>query len=404
MRILLTIAMLAALASAAPAGVTITVLDVGQGDATLIQSTAGGTLLFDGGPNGQGNGTVLPYLASEGIQSLDYIVASHYHADHIGGLDEVYSHTGATGGVWDRGWTYTTATYASYASITAGNRFTIADGQVFDLGDGVTVTCLGLNGNGEIGGSPDDSSLENEYCVALLVECGDFDYFQAGDLIGTDASGHVDIETSIALDLIALDRADLEVYKVNHHGSYTSSNAAFLNATTPEVAVISVGATNSYGHPHQEPMERLLVRDVFVYQTTPGNGYVLPESNLDVVGGHVVIQTTGTGTYTVDGDTWDMDEQGAVPVLPDPGALALLGNAPNPFNPATVIRLESARGGRGLLEVFDLAGRRVSEKAFHATAGVVRLPWSGLGEPSGVYLYRVTLPEGVLDGRMVLAK
>ncbi|MBD3219874.1 MBL fold metallo-hydrolase [bacterium] len=390
--------------SMASAGVSITVLDVGQGDATLIRSTSGQTLLFDGGPNGQGSGTILPYLAGQDIQSLDYIVASHYHADHIGGLDEVYSHTGASGGVWDRGWTYTTLTYTSYASAVAGNRFTIADGHVFDLGDGVTVTCLGLNGNGQLGQPHDESSLENEYCIALLVECGDFDYFQAGDLIGTDASGHDDIETSIAQDLAAMGKADLEVYKVNHHGSYTSSNAFFLNTTTPEVAVISVGATNPYGHPHDDPMQRLLVRDVFVYQTTPGNGYVLPPSHLDVVGGHVEITTDGFGTYTVDGDTWEMDEQGTTPVLPAAGGLVLLGNAPNPFNPTTSIRLVSARGGAGLLEVFDLAGRRVSRRAFTASPGRTSLTWSGTDRASGVYLYRVTLPEGVREGRMVIAK
>jgi beta-lactamase superfamily II metal-dependent hydrolase len=403
MRDLLVILSLLAAASIATAGVTITVYDVGQGDATLIRSSSGTTMLFDGGPNGDGSGTILPHLASQGITSLDYIVASHYHADHIGGLDEVYSHTGATGGVWDRGWDYTTLTYSSYASAVAGNRFTLADGQVFDLGDGVTVTCLAVNGNGEIAQPHDENSLENEYCVALLVECGDFDYFQAGDLIGTDASGHVDVETSVAQDLVALDLADVEVYKVNHHGSYTSSNAALLNALSPEVAVISVGATNPYGHPHEDPMLRLLARDVFVYQTTPGNGYVLPPASLEVVNGHVVIATGGVGDYTVDGDTWTMDEQGT-PVGDAPLAFRLLGNAPNPFNPATVVHFHSARGGAGLLEVFDLAGRLVSRRDFNAPTGSMALPWSGRDQASGVYLYRVTLPEGTRDGRMVLAK
>jgi beta-lactamase superfamily II metal-dependent hydrolase len=388
----------------ASADVTISILDVGQGDATLVESSSGMTLLFDGGGNGSGNSVVLPYLASRGITELDYIVASHYHADHIGGLDEVYTQTGATQGVWDRGWSYTTLTYSSYASAVAGNRFTITDGQVFDLGDGVTVTCIGLNSNGRLNPPYSNSSYENEYCVALLIECGDFDYFQAGDLVGNPDSGDVDVETSVAQDLAAMGKADLEVYKVNHHGSYTSSNAFLLNTTTPEVAVISVGATNSYGHPHQEPMERLLDRDVFVYQTTPGNGYVLPPSNLSVVNGHVIIETTGFGTYLVDGDTWEMDEQGQVAVLPDAPTFTLLGNAPNPFNPATVIRMRSESGGPGLLEVFDVRGRQVARQAFVAQPGDAAVPWSGRDLASGVYLYRVTLPEGSQGGQMVLAK
>ena len=167
--------------------------------------------------------------------------------------------------------------------------------------------------------------------------------------------------------------------------------------------MISVGATNPYGHPHEAPMQRLLARDVFVYQTTPGNGYVLPPASLDVVSGHVVITTGGVGEYTVDGDTWAMDEQGT-PVADAPRAFRLLGNAPNPFNPATVIHFHSARGGAGVLEVFDLAGRRVSSRTFTAPTGSMTLPWSGHDQASGVYLYRVTLPEGARDGRMVLTK
>ena len=101
------------------AGVTITVLDVGQGDATLVESSSGATLLFDGGPNGTGSSIILPYLTSRGIESLDYIVASHYHADHIGGLDEVYSRTGATSGVWEgaRGLEWTLSSPPPYHSF-----------------------------------------------------------------------------------------------------------------------------------------------------------------------------------------------------------------------------------------------------------------------------------------------
>ena len=212
---------------------------------------------------------IVPYLAGLGMTSLDYMVASHYHADHIGGLDEVYTRTGVTGGVYDRGWSYTTATYNSYANTVAADRNTLAALQVIDLGDGVTVTCLAVNGNGELSAPFDDGTYENEYCVALLVECGDFDYFQAGDLIGIDGPSHVDVETSVAQTLSGLGKADLEVYQVNHHGCYTSSNAFFLNTTTPEVAVISVGDDNPYGHPHEETMLRLRNRDVFVYYRPP---------------------------------------------------------------------------------------------------------------------------------------
>ena len=401
--------LLLAIPAASLADVTITVLDVGQGDATLVQSSAGGTLLFDGGPSGKGASVILPYLSGQGLTSLDYIVASHYHADHIGGIDEVYEQTGASGGVWDRGWSYTTATYTDYANTVAADRQSLAAMQVFDLGGGVTVTCLALNGNGELAAPYTSSTYENEYCVALLVECGDFDFFQAGDLIGTNAGSHKDVESAVAQTMVGLEKADLEVYKVNHHGSYTSSNAFFLNTTTPEVAVISVGLDNPYGHPHQEPLQRLQVRDVFVYQTTAGNGFVLPPADLRVVGGHVVIATTGAAHYIVDGDLWDMDEQGTTPVLDVPARFALLGNYPNPFNPVTEVRFRTARGGHGRFEVYDVQGRLHFVESFDAPAGESTRTWHGRDQtgralPAGVYLYQVTLPDGRGAGRMVLAK
>jgi len=393
----------------AVAGVTIAVLDVGQGDATLVQSTSGLTLLFDAGPSAAAQGVILPYLTSQGIEELDYIVASHYHADHIGGLAAVYNRTGANLGVWDRGWSYTTATYNNYANAVAADRQTLAAGQVLDLGDGVTATVLALNSNGVLQPPFNTSSRENEYCVCLLIECGDFDFFQAGDLPGISNSSYVDIETSVAETMQSLGKADLEVYKVNHHGSYSSSNASFLNTTTPEVAIVSLGANNTYGHAHADPMLRLQERNVFVYMTTPGTGTVLPPEDMTIVGGHIVIQTSGFGTYTVDGDLWEMDEQGTGAADALPAAFVLHGNHPNPFNPATVITFSTLHGGPGRLEVYDLAGRRHFQTEFTAPAGSHHLTWQARSQtgqmlPAGVYLYQVILPDGRDSGRMVLAK
>ncbi len=394
---------------ASQAGVTITVLDVGQGDATLVQSTSGMTLLFDGGPSSAAQGAILPYLTSLGVETLDYIVVSHYHADHIGGVAAVYNRTGATQGVWDRGWSYNTTTYTTYANTVAADRQTLAAGQVLDLGDGVTATVLALNGNGVLNPPFSNTNRENEYSVALLIECGDFDYFQAGDLTGINNSSYVDIETSVALTMQGLGKADLEVYKVNHHGSYSSSNAFFLNTTTPEVAIVSVGLNNQYGHPHPEPMERLQERGVHIYMTTSGNGTLLPPEDMTIVGGHIVIQTSGVGTYMVDGAVWQMDEQGQTHAQPARPLLVLHGNHPNPFNPSTRIAFTSANGGPGRLEVLDVTGRRHWQTAFTAPPGAHAVTWDGRADdgrllPAGVYLYRLLLPDGRDGGRMVLAK
>ncbi|MHB8080229.1 MAG: ComEC/Rec2 family competence protein [Candidatus Krumholzibacteriia bacterium] len=400
----LTLALPLLLVGPATAGVTIHCLDVGQGDATLIVSTSGKTLLFDAGDNGKGTAVVVPYLNGLGISQLNYIVTSHYHADHIGGMDEVWNAKGPVlDAVYDRGWSYTTATYNTYATLTAAKRVTATDLQVIDLGDGVTATVVALNGNGVLA-PPFLSSTndENDFCLALHVQAGDFDYFQGGDLSGINDSSYNDIETSVGPRV-----GDLEVYHVDHHGSYSASNANFLAAITPEVAIISVGS-NSYGHPAQVTLDRIAAAGAFIYQTETGSGGTLPASELTVVHGHIVITTSGSGTYTVNGASWPMDEQDLTPV-PTTTPFALLGNYPNPFNPLTNIRFVTARGGPVSFTVYDLAGRRLVEKAFEAAPGAQAVRWEGQdgaghGLPSGVYLYRLQTPEGAGGGRMTLTK
>lgn len=390
------------LAGPAGAAVTIHCLDVGQGDATLIVSSSGQTLLFDAGDNGKGNSIVVPYLNALGIGPLTHIASSHYHADHLGGIREVYAAKGVAGSVYDRGWSYTTVTYSNYANAVASQRVTLVDLQVIDLGDGVTATVVAINSHGELAPPYDNGTYENEYCVGLLVECGDFDFFVAGDLIGVTESGHRDIETSIAGRVGAL-----EVYRVSHHGSYTSSNANLLAATLPEVAIISVGP-NSYGHPHQVTLNRLRDYGAFIYQTGAGQGGTLPPSQLRVVGGHIVIQTGGHGTYTVAGDQWTMDEPDMTPVPYAPSFL-VLGNRPNPFNPLTSIAFATERGGPVRLTVYDLAGRRLLERWTSAAPGRAEIVWdgrdaAGAAMPSGVYLYRLESDAGSGAGRMTLAR
>ena len=205
------------LAVPAGAGVTIHCLDVGQGDATLIVSSSGRTLLFDAGDNGKGTSVVVPYLTALGIGQLNYIVTSHYHADHIGGVDEVWNAKGAVlDAVYDRGWSYTsTATYNTYAALVAAKRVTATDLQVIDLGDGVTATVVALNGNGLL--APpflDGTNDENDFCRRPARAGGRLRLFPGGRPERYHHSGYHDIETSVGPRV-----GDLEVYHVDHHGS-----------------------------------------------------------------------------------------------------------------------------------------------------------------------------------------
>jgi beta-lactamase superfamily II metal-dependent hydrolase len=291
-------------AGASVGELTIHCLNVGQGDCTLIESPTGGTFLFDGGNNSDGDQIVVPYLQMLGLQALDYVCASHYHADHIGGLDEVVNHFGVDSirvAALDRGWSYGTVSYDDYEDAVVSKRATIYDGQVVDLGGGVTVTCVAVNGNGVLSPPFDDQYSENDLSVALVVRYLDFDFFVAGDLSGVNTSFYEDIETSVAPEV-----GPVEVYRVDHHGSIANSNANLVSTLLPRVSIISAGDGNPYGHPTQTVINRLIFYGSYIYQTELGSGGTIPPGDGEVVDGHVVIDVDST-MYVINGtDIYDM--------------------------------------------------------------------------------------------------
>jgi competence protein ComEC len=393
----IAVIILAGFSGESGAGLDIHCIDVGQGDCTLIVSPTGGTFLFDAGNNGKGNNTVIPYLTGQGIEALDYIGASHYHVDHIGGIDEVVTSLGIDSirvAVLDRGWSYTTLTYASYATAVAPKRTTITDGQVIDLGGGVTVTCVGVNGNGQLSPPFDDKYDENDLCVCLLVEYGDFDFFVAGDLSGTNSSHYHDIETSIASEVGAV-----EIYRVDHHGSASNSNETLVSTLQSEVSVISVG-NNSYGHPTQTVIDRLISHDSYIYQTELGSGGTIPPGEGEVVGGHIVISVDG-GTYTVDGDVYNMAGAGVDIALNRYGLQAY----PNPFTTTTTFSFDSPAGSRVRLGVYDVTGRLIDVfSGADSREGTVT--WRGTSSDGsavspGVYFIRIDSPSGALSKKVI---
>jgi len=382
------------------ASLTIHCLNVGQGDCTLIVSPTGGTLLFDGGTNGQGSGTILPYMAGLGLTALDYVSSSHYHMDHIGGLDEVVNSIGIDSvrvAVLDRGWSYTTQTYTGYANAVAAKRTTILDQQVIDLGGGVTVTCVTVNGNGVLS-EPFLSSNhdENDMCVGLLVEYENFEFFVGGDLSGVNSSSYTNIETPTAPDI-----GDIDVYRVDHHGSSSNSNATFLSTLDAEVAIISVGS-NSYGHPTQTVLDRLVSYGSYIYQTGAGSGGTIPSGEGEVVNGHVVIEVF-PGYFTVDGDFYDNGLSG-VEVAGQPVSFEI---SPNPFFGETTFYLSGA-GGRDLnLEIYDVQGRLVDMlSAMGAGRAEQALTWDGRSVAGsqvapGIYFVRIGGAAGVAPKKLV---
>lgn len=291
-------------------------IDVGQGDSTLVVSPSGRTLLIDGGNRGQGTKAVLPLLHDLHIRSLNYIVATHYDADHIGGLAEVVAGIDEiSDAAFDRGDDTDTATFRRYRKAIGDKHQVIKPEEALDLGPGVKVVCVAANGHVVPDDEPPAGLDENGSSVALLISYRDFQYFIGGDLTGGGRSGTrrtADIES-----LVAPRVGDVDVLHLNHHGSETSSNDAFLHGLSPEAVIISVGNGGSnrarYHHPRREVLDRVeeLSSLKSVFQTergeTPGGLTAADRRLIHVAGGNVTLSTDGH-TYTINGITSGTDE------------------------------------------------------------------------------------------------
>lgn len=260
-------------------------IDVGQGDGLLIISPLGQTALVDDGVYTDCT-KVKAYLQALGVTQLDYHFTSHYHADHVGCIDDLAAIgiTVQTAG-WDRGYSYTTGTYTTYANTLGTKRRTLIQNQVIQLDSlsahPVYIKCINLNGAGVYSVNGSD---ENAKCVVLKVSYGEFDAVMGGDLTGTSPS---DVESTIGPQV-----GPVEVYKVHHHGSRFSSNTNWLNATKPKIGVISCGTGNSYGHPTADALNRLHAAGVRTYWTETGAGAAPNPAWDKVANGHIVISAT----------------------------------------------------------------------------------------------------------------
>jgi len=287
---------------AAPPKLTILHFDVNVGDATLIISPDGHAVLIDCGNRGRGLNPVEELLdrwkGSGHLSHLDYVIATHYDSDHVGGFAGLFEEGWyPEKQVIDRGDTllqpfdrerladyftsgeldeleqlapwgsapeeYCTAPvkrqFAEYmlAANRGGKRVTARPGMKLTLDHGITLTILAVNGRDIDGDEVDvffdhreDNCAMNDLSVVTLLEYGEFRYLISGDLTGVQEHHVADVE-----ELIKDDARDVDVYHVNHHGSVSSSSLDFLQAIQPTVAVCS--SKTAYKHPRSEVAERL---------------------------------------------------------------------------------------------------------------------------------------------------
>jgi competence protein ComEC len=224
---------------------TVTVLDVGQGDAILIETPSGQRLLVDGGPSG---GRLLQALGRElpaSARDFDLLVLTHGQDDHVTGLVTVLERF-QVDGVLMSGVPGETAAFRAWRDGLARSRIPVQEavaGEWADLGGGVRLEVLGPPPGGVHGG--DD--VLNDSSVVLRLVYGDVSFLLTGDI---EAAGEQALLTG---------GGDLRstVLKVAHHGSDGSSTPRFLSAVGPEVAVVSAGPENTYGHPSPTTLLRL---------------------------------------------------------------------------------------------------------------------------------------------------
>ncbi len=300
-----------------PQHLTLHHIDVGQGDATLISLSNGTTVLIDAGATTKGRRIVAPFLRDCSITSLDFTFASHYHEDHIGGLDEVI-HSLSTDSVRfmaDRGPDPAppkSKAFLEYWSAAEGCRqhVAIASGQIVDLSEHVSLRCVAANGR--VIDSPDllkRPPNENDLSIAWVLSYADttdsdlvqFRYFTGGDCGGTSGR-YLNLETPLAGVV-----GDVDAMKLNHHGSRYSTGESFLRALSPEIVVISVGAQNPFRHPHQEVLDRLQYAPSVrrIYLTQSSGPPVVPKAQ---VLGTVTLKVFGA-FYTVGRDTFSLQLQ-----------------------------------------------------------------------------------------------
>ena len=239
------------LAESLSTGFRIDFIDVGQGDATLITADTGETLLIDGG---RSKARIRQRLQSMGIDDLDAIAMTHPDADHIAGLVEVLSMYQIetiylNGGESD---SKTFATFMTDVSSENAQVLTLSRGDVIKLG----ALELQVVHPGPLSGD------SNEDSMVLLLDCGEVEVLLTGDA-----------ETPSEDSMLAAGvLQDIDVLKVGHHGSRTSTSQAFLDALAPEFGVISAGLNNQYDHPHTEVTDRLDQAGVQIFMTDTTDG------------------------------------------------------------------------------------------------------------------------------------
>lgn len=237
-------------------------LDVGQGDGLLIVTPGGKAVLIDAG-NARAGDDVAAAIQRRGLRTIDLAVATHPHADHIGGLRRVIGKL-TVSNLLDSGQRFDSDEHDRLQRAVKSRKVQFIAAKrnwKLDLDSGVRLEAFNPRGDGRwITDVREGGSVENANSVVLRLSYGNFAMIFTGD-------AETETEALLVKDNFPL-RA--QVLKVGHHGSRHATSEKFLNAVKPEAAIISCGADNRYGHPAQPTLDRLRRSNVQVYRTDLG--------------------------------------------------------------------------------------------------------------------------------------
>lgn len=232
----------------AETGLRVHFVDVGQADGAVIECDGEFAVIDAGYPE---NGPqMVEYLQELGAESLQLVVGTHPHGDHIGGLPDVLD-AFPVETLWTSQIPYTNDYVRNFTDAAADRGVAVDQpkpGEEFQLG-GATIRVIG-----PLGTEYEDA---NNLSLVLMVQYGQRRFLMTGDM--EEYAEHELLEAGVDL------KAD--VLKVGHHGSYSSTGYRFLREVAPTYAVISCGAANDYGHPHDVTMSRLQDADTVIFRT-----------------------------------------------------------------------------------------------------------------------------------------
>ncbi len=248
--------------------IELTMIDVGTGESILLELPNSKTILIDCGNdlNKSGKYSVIPVLKHKGINSIDMLIISHGHRDHYGGIKELLK------AVTIKHIAYSSNTHLSIMNLLKGNDMSNGSISQVPLTAGDELRGLGHVSLKIIHPNKQTFSNENNNSLVILMSYGKQKMLFTGD-----------IEEKVEASLVKQNLIpDIDILKVAHHGSRTSSIHSFMNRALPEIALISSGKNKKYNHPHKEIVTALKESDIKMYATRLGGAltvYISPKGN-----------------------------------------------------------------------------------------------------------------------------